>query len=212
MEKTRRWTESRASSPKSYARKMAAGHEFQEAYDAYASGGSAKNVFDQACTRFVEHIVQEMNLQDDVREEAVQVGMATLLEALRDYEQKSYVQTAATFARQRIRELLGRPEEEGPMARVPLKEKIACDEVDFGSSVSQEMLSRRIAKVLKTLSYREREIIKLRYGLGDGHSWTLEEVGHIFKVTRDRIRMIEAKALRKLQQPSRTQELVGFLP
>jgi len=76
---------------------------------------------------------------------------------------------------------------------------------------TQEMLRRRIGKVLKTLSYREREIIKLRYGLGDGYSYTLEEVGHIFKVTRERIRQIEAKAVRKLQQPSRSQELVGFL-
>jgi RNA polymerase primary sigma factor len=76
---------------------------------------------------------------------------------------------------------------------------------------AQEMLRGRIAKVLKTLSYREREIIKLRYGLGDGYSYTLEEVGHIFKVTRERIRQIEAKAVRKLQQPSRSQELIGFL-
>ena len=76
---------------------------------------------------------------------------------------------------------------------------------------TQEMLRVRIAKVLKTLSYREREIIKLRYGLGDGYSYTLEEVGHIFKVTRERIRQIEAKAVRKLQQPTRSQDLVGFL-
>ncbi len=79
------------------------------------------------------------------------------------------------------------------------------------SGASQEMLRSRINRVLKTLSYREREIIKLRYGLGDGYSYTLEEVGHIFKVTRERIRQIEAKAVRKLQQPSRSQELVGFL-
>lgn len=74
-----------------------------------------------------------------------------------------------------------------------------------------ENLRKRLHKVLKTLSYREREIIKLRYGLGDGYCYTLEEVGHIFKVTRERIRQIEAKAVRKLQQPSRSQELVGFL-
>jgi RNA polymerase primary sigma factor len=79
------------------------------------------------------------------------------------------------------------------------------------TGAGQGMLRTRIAKVLKTLSYREREIIKLRYGLGDGYSYTLEEVGHIFKVTRERIRQIEAKAVRKLQQPSRSQELVGFL-
>jgi RNA polymerase primary sigma factor len=79
------------------------------------------------------------------------------------------------------------------------------------SGATQGMLRQRINKVLKTLSYREREIIKLRYGLGDGYCYTLEEVGHIFKVTRERIRQIEAKAVRKLQQPCRSQELVGFL-
>jgi len=76
---------------------------------------------------------------------------------------------------------------------------------------AQEMLRNRIAKVLKSLSYREREIIKLRYGLGDGYSYTLEEVGHIFKVTRERIRQIEAKAVRKLQAPARSEELAGFI-
>ncbi len=79
------------------------------------------------------------------------------------------------------------------------------------TGAASEMLRGRIDKVLKSLSYREREIIKLRYGLGDGYSYTLEEVGHIFRVTRERIRQIEAKAVRKLQQPSRSQELVGFL-
>ena len=76
---------------------------------------------------------------------------------------------------------------------------------------SHEMLRSRINQVLKSLSYREREIIKLRYGLGDGYSYTLEEVGHIFKVTRERIRQIEAKAVRKLRQPSRSRQLIGFL-
>jgi len=75
----------------------------------------------------------------------------------------------------------------------------------------QDMLRSTLQSVLETLSYREREIIKLRYGLGDGYSYTLEEVGHIFNVTRERIRQIEAKAVRKLQQPGRSQELVGFL-
>lgn len=79
------------------------------------------------------------------------------------------------------------------------------------STAELQELRQRIEEVLPTLSYREREIIKLRYGLGDGYSYTLEEVGHIFKTTRERIRQIEAKAIRKLQQPSRSQQLVGFL-
>jgi RNA polymerase primary sigma factor len=75
----------------------------------------------------------------------------------------------------------------------------------------QQMLQGRIRNLLQTLGYREREIINLRYGLGDGYNYTLEEVASIFKVTRERIRQIEDRALRKLQEPSRSAELVGFL-
>jgi RNA polymerase primary sigma factor len=74
-----------------------------------------------------------------------------------------------------------------------------------------EMLKDRIEDVLKTLTYREREIIKLRYGIGDGYTYTLEEVGRIFKVTRERVRQVEAKAIRKLQHPVRARKLEGFL-
>jgi RNA polymerase primary sigma factor len=79
------------------------------------------------------------------------------------------------------------------------------------SAATQEMLKDKIESVLKTLTYREREIIKLRYGLGDGYTYTLEEVGRIFKVTRERVRQIEAKAVRKLQHPVRSRQLEGFL-
>jgi RNA polymerase primary sigma factor len=78
-------------------------------------------------------------------------------------------------------------------------------------AATQEMLKDKIEHVLKTLTYREREIIKLRYGLGDGYTYTLEEVGRIFKVTRERVRQIEAKAVRKLQHPVRSRQLEGFL-
>jgi RNA polymerase primary sigma factor len=79
------------------------------------------------------------------------------------------------------------------------------------AAATQEMLKDKIDQVLKTLTYREREIIKLRYGLGDGYTYTLEEVGRIFKVTRERVRQIEAKAVRKLQHPVRSRQLEGFL-
>jgi len=75
----------------------------------------------------------------------------------------------------------------------------------------QEMLKRRIDDVLAALNYREREIIRLRYGLADGYAYTLEEVGKIFCVTRERVRQIEAKAVRKLQHPVRSRKLSGFL-
>ena len=73
------------------------------------------------------------------------------------------------------------------------------------------ILRQKIESLLKTLTYREREIIRLRYGLGDGYTYTLEEVGKIFSVTRERVRQIESKAVRKLQQPYRRNTLAGFL-
>ncbi|MFQ5424665.1 MAG: RNA polymerase sigma factor RpoD [Phycisphaerae bacterium] len=79
------------------------------------------------------------------------------------------------------------------------------------SNAGSEMLKERIEQVLKSLTYREREIIKLRYGIGDGYTYTLEEVGRIFKVTRERVRQVEAKAIRKLQHPVRSRKLEGFL-
>jgi RNA polymerase primary sigma factor len=78
-------------------------------------------------------------------------------------------------------------------------------------SASQGILRDRIEKLLKTLTYREREIIRLRYGLTDGYTYTLEEVGRIFRVTRERVRQIEAKAVRKLQHPVRSKHLEGFV-
>ena len=79
------------------------------------------------------------------------------------------------------------------------------------TTAASEMLSIRIDQALKTLNYREREIIKLRYGIGDGYTYTLEEVGRIFKVTRERVRQVEAKAIRKLQHPVRSRKLASFV-
>jgi RNA polymerase primary sigma factor len=73
------------------------------------------------------------------------------------------------------------------------------------------LLRERIEELLKTLTFREREIIRLRYGLADGYSYTLEEVGRIFKVTRERVRQIEAKAVAKLQNPVRSRYLEPFV-
>ena len=78
-------------------------------------------------------------------------------------------------------------------------------------TAASDMLKQRIEQVLRTLTYREREIIKLRYGIGDGYTYTLEEVGRIFKVTRERVRQVEAKAIRKLQHPLRARKLQGFV-
>jgi len=72
-------------------------------------------------------------------------------------------------------------------------------------------LREQVHDILDTLSDRERRVLQLRFGLEDGRSRTLEEVGREFGVTRERIRQIEAKALRKLRHPSRSEKLRAFL-
>lgn len=78
-------------------------------------------------------------------------------------------------------------------------------------SAAYTMLQQELDKVLNTLTERERDVIYLRFGFADGHIWTLEEAGKKFHVTRERIRQIEAQALRKLRLPSRRSQLVDFL-
>lgn len=73
------------------------------------------------------------------------------------------------------------------------------------------LLKEQLAEVLKTLTPREEKVLSLRFGLEDGNPKTLEEVGKEFNVTRERIRQIEAKALRKLRHPSRSKKLKDFL-
>jgi len=78
-------------------------------------------------------------------------------------------------------------------------------------AASYQLLREQIGDVLDTLSIRERRVLQLRFGLEDGRSRTLEEVGREFSVTRERIRQIEAKALRKLRHPTRSRKLKDFL-
>ncbi len=76
---------------------------------------------------------------------------------------------------------------------------------------NQQTLKLQIQEAMQTLNYREREILKLRYGLADGYAYTLEEVGKIFQVTRERVRQIESKAVKKLQHPQRSKSLMSFV-
>ncbi|MDE6273809.1 MAG: sigma-70 family RNA polymerase sigma factor, partial [Clostridiales bacterium] len=80
-----------------------------------------------------------------------------------------------------------------------------------GDSVTFIMLKEQLLGVLDTLTPREEKVLRLRYGIDDGKPRTLEEVGKEFNVTRERIRQIEAKALRKLRPPSRSKKLRDFL-
>lgn len=89
---------------------------------------------------------------------------------------------------------------------------LADDDIPAPSDVaSQTLLKEELNEVLKTLSDREARVLRLRFGLEDGRTRTLEEVGREFRVTRERIRQIEAKALRKLRHPSRSKRLKDFL-
>ena len=78
-------------------------------------------------------------------------------------------------------------------------------------SASYSLLSEQLSAVLRTLTPREEQVLKLRFGLEDGRTRTLEEVGREFNITRERIRQIEAKALRKLRHPSRSKLLRDYL-
>jgi RNA polymerase primary sigma factor len=84
-------------------------------------------------------------------------------------------------------------------------------EEDPLAEMGRNLLRTRIADVLGALDYREREVLRLRFGLADGYAYTLEEVGKIFSVTRERIRQIESKALRALRHPSRAKQLAPFV-
>jgi RNA polymerase primary sigma factor len=76
---------------------------------------------------------------------------------------------------------------------------------------SKSMLKEKLDHVLTSLSERERKILEMRFGLLDGYGHTLEEIGNLYNVTRERIRQLEAKALRKLRHPTRAHHLHGFL-
>jgi RNA polymerase primary sigma factor len=85
------------------------------------------------------------------------------------------------------------------------------DVISPANAAAFVLLQGQISKVLGTLKEREAEVLRLRFGLNDGYPHTLEEVGNTFKVTRERVRQIEAKALRKLRHPSRSRKLKGYL-
>lgn len=85
------------------------------------------------------------------------------------------------------------------------------DASEPGEAASFTLLKEQLVEVLSTLTPREEKVLKLRFGIEDGRTRTLEEVGKEFKVTRERIRQIEAKALRKLRHPSRSRKLKDFL-
>jgi RNA polymerase primary sigma factor len=83
--------------------------------------------------------------------------------------------------------------------------------VSPANATAYSMLKEQMDDVLSTLTEREKKVLRFRFGIGDGYPRTLEEVGAVFKVTRERVRQIEAKALRKLRHPTRSRKLKNFL-
>jgi len=99
-------------------------------------------------------------------------------------------------------------EEENSQLGDFIEDRNALPPVD---AATKQLLKEQIDEVLSTLTPREQRVLRLRFGLEDGRSRTLEEVGREFKVTRERIRQIEAKVLRKLRHPSRSRKLKDYL-
>ncbi|MEF8788254.1 MAG: RNA polymerase sigma factor RpoD, partial [Planctomycetota bacterium] len=169
-------------------------------------------IADQARTiRIPVHMIETMsNIRSVVKKLKQDLGRDPTLEEIAEEADLSIEETRRVLNISRHPVSLDRPigdDDESFLGDFIEDEKSASPV----SSATQQMLKDKIERVLETLTYREREIIKLRYGLGDGYTYTLEEVGRIFNVTRERVRQIEAKAIRKLQHPMRTRKLEGFV-
>ena len=169
-------------------------------------------------------------IADQGRTIRIPVHMIDALTRLRAIQKNIFQKNGAEPAVEEVARLAGIEVEEArrifEMGSVPISLEHPVgegDESSFGEFVADQnyerpeklagnqMLRKEIDKLLKTLTPREREIIKLRYGLENGCMYTLEEVGRIFEVTRERVRQIEAKAVKKLQSPGRSKRLLGFL-
>ncbi len=171
-----------------------------------------RSIADQARTiRIPVHMIETMsNIRDIMKKLSQKLGREPTLEELANAADLSVEETRRVLKISRKPISLDRPV--GESEESTFGEFIEDDNAESPVNVAtKEMLKDKIKGVLETLTYREREIIKLRYGLGDGYTYTLEEVGKIFDVTRERVRQIEAKAIRKLQHPMRSRKLEGFV-
>ena len=171
-----------------------------------------RSIADQARTiRIPVHMIETMSKIRNIQKHLIQeLGREPTIDELAKSSKLSLSETRRVLKISRHPISLDRPVGES-------EDSYFGDFIEDGSAESpvtaatHEMLKEKLKSVLHTLTYREREIIKLRYGLGDGYTYTLEEVGRIFRVTRERVRQIEAKAVKKLQHPIRARGLEGFL-
>lgn len=171
-----------------------------------------RSIADQARTiRIPVHMIETMSKLRTINKNLVQeMGRDPSLLELAEAADISIEECKRVMSIAKHPVSLDRPMGEGEDSNFGdfLEDHTAEDPID---AATHEMLKSKIESVLQTLTYREREIIKLRYGIEGGYTYTLEEVGKIFNVTRERVRQIEAKAVRKLQHPVRSRKLEGFL-
>jgi RNA polymerase primary sigma factor len=171
-----------------------------------------RSIADQARTiripvHMVETITKLLRVSRDLEQE---IGRAPTIEEIAQ---------GIDIPQQKIVDILETAREPVPL-EIPIGEEDNSSLLDFiadhdtispADTTSDELLKQHIDEVLSTLTSREKRVIELRFGLHGGRERTLEEVGQEFKVTRERIRQIEAKALRKLRHPSRSRKLKDFL-
>jgi RNA polymerase primary sigma factor len=169
-------------------------------------------------------------IADQARTIRIPVHMIDVLSKLRNIQKRLLQELGREGTTEEIADLSGQPVDEVKRILDIGRHPVSLDrpvgdseDASFGEfiedhgsespvhSANHVILRQKIDNLLKTLTWREREIIRLRYGLQDGYTYTLEEVGRIFKVTRERVRQIEAKAVRKLQHPVRSKHLEGYL-
>ena len=179
-------------------------------------------IADQARTiRIPVHMVETINKLVRVSRRLVQEygREPTSEEIARGMFESSKQDSAHQFSPERIREIQ-KVSQEPVSLETPIGEEEDSHLGDFiqderalapADAASQQLLREQVEDVLATLTSRERRVLQLRFGLEDGRSRTLEEVGREFSVTRERIRQIEAKALRKLRHPSRSRKLKDYL-
>ena len=170
-----------------------------------------RSIADQARTiRIPVHMIETMSKLRNVSKQLVQeLGREPSIEEIAELAALSVSETRRVLKISRHPISLDRPvgESEDSYFGDFIEDETAESPINVAS---QGMLKDKIEAVLNTLTHRERKIIKLRYGIGDGHTYTLEEVGREFHVTRERVRQIEAKAIRKLQHPVRARRIEGF--